>query len=57
MLLLFGVNGDNILVQNTVAWGYTIRECGGVPLNAKEDALGWIRLEDYTPPSAAFIRV
>lgn len=53
MLVLFGVNKDNTVVQNTVAWGYNLTECSGEPLTT-EDAIGWTSLEAYIPPKAAF---
>ncbi|KAL7543445.1 hypothetical protein ACHAXR_012747 [Thalassiosira sp. AJA248-18] len=53
MLVLFGINKDNIMVQNTVAWGYKLTECGVDSIDTG-DAIGWISLEDYAPPRAAF---
>lgn len=53
ILTLFGVNADNVVVQNTVAWGYDNDNCESErsksqPL-AVGDSIGWVTLRDYTP--------
>ena len=53
MLVMFGINSDNIVVQNTMIWGYNTNYCSSEPL---EDgaAIGWAVLSGGTPPSPAF---
>lgn len=53
MLLMFGINADNVLVQNTAAWGYKLDYCDGESLRTG-DAIGWMSLASDTPPWAAF---
>jgi len=52
-MVLFGINAAGVVIQNTVAWGYTRNYCDGVPLN-DDDAIGWITLDSYVPPYSAF---
>ena len=53
MLVLFGLNRENIMVQNTAVWGYKLDNCQG-PAVSDGDSIGWTVLSDYTPPRAAF---
>ena len=53
ILVLFGLNAANEVIQNRVAWGYTRNYCDGVPLN-DDDAIGWVTLDSYDPPYSAF---
>jgi len=53
MVVLFGVNGDMKVVRNTIAWSYTKNYCEDVPARRGDD-IGWIALEDFAPPNAAF---
>ena len=41
MLLMFGMNEEEEVVQSTVAWSYGMEECGVEPLGVG-DSLGWI---------------
>ena len=56
MLILFVVNADNVVVQNTVAWGYTKDYCDVEPLSVGDD-IGCIELEGYAPPFAKYYKV
>ena len=53
MLVLFGLNRENIMVQNTAVWGYKLDNCEGPAVN-DGDSIGWTTLSDYIPPRAAF---
>ena len=53
MLVLFGLNRENIMVQNTAVWGYKLDNCQGPAVN-DGDSIGWTTLSDYIPPRAAF---
>ncbi|KAL7527454.1 hypothetical protein ACHAWF_002185, partial [Thalassiosira exigua] len=53
MLILFGVNAEDTVVRNTVAWGYEANYCAGQPLEVG-DSIGWVALEDFVPPDATF---
>ena len=52
LMILFGVNAEGTVVQNTVAWGYNTEYCEGVAVSSG-DSVGWVTLDDYTNPKAA----
>eukprot|EP00580_Thalassiosira_gravida_P003897 CAMPEP_0201601666 /NCGR_PEP_ID=MMETSP0492-20130828/2588_1 /ASSEMBLY_ACC=CAM_ASM_000837 /TAXON_ID=420259 /ORGANISM="Thalassiosira gravida, Strain GMp14c1" /LENGTH=289 /DNA_ID=CAMNT_0048064969 /DNA_START=249 /DNA_END=1114 /DNA_ORIENTATION=- len=41
MMVLFGINGDGEVIQNTVAWAYNLDNCEEVPLE-EGDGVGWV---------------
>ena len=53
ILVLFGVNAANEVIQNRVAWGYARNYCDEVPLSPGAE-VGWITLESFDPPYSAF---
>ena len=53
MLVMFGYNADNQVVQNTVAWAYDLTQCSEMTMDTTS-SIGWIGLEDYTPPRSVF---
>ena len=48
MLILFGVNKDNVIVRNTIAWAYKLNDC--IPVESQGDTIGWVKVDNYTPP-------
>ena len=53
ILILFGVNAANEVIQNTVAWIYTLNYCDEVPLSPGAE-VGWVTLESFDPPYSEF---
>ena len=53
MMVMFGLNAANEVVQNTVAWGYDIGYCNGEPLT-NGDSIGWITFDGMSPPDDRF---
>ena len=51
MVVLFGLNAQNVMVQNTIAWGYNVDSCASEPLQ-EGDRISWISLVDYQTPKA-----
>lgn len=49
MLILFGVNKDNVVVRNTVAWAYKLNDCEKA--ESLGDSIGWVKVDNYTPPN------
>ena len=55
ILVLFGVNAANEVIQNRVAWGYARNYCDEVPLSPGAGGrIGWVTLESFDPPYSAF---
>jgi len=48
MLILFGINKDNVIVRNTIAWAYKLNDC--IPVESQGDTIGWVKVDNYTPP-------
>ena len=48
MLILFGVNKDNVVVRNTIAWAYKLTDC--TKKESLGDTIGWVKVDNYTPP-------
>lgn len=48
MLILFGVNKDNVVVRNTIAWAYKLTDC--TKKESLGDTIGWVKIDNYTPP-------
>ena len=53
MLVLFGVNAEGTVVQNTVAWGYDTEACVE-PFEGIDARIGWLELGSYVGASPAF---
>ena len=53
MMVMFGLNAANEVVQNTVAWGYDTGYCNGEPL-AVGDSVGWVTYDGMSPPDERF---
>ncbi len=54
MLLLFGINANNVVVQNTIAWGYTTNCDCKISILRGDIGAGWITIEELQPPRAEF---
>ncbi|EJK53704.1 hypothetical protein THAOC_26801, partial [Thalassiosira oceanica] len=54
MLVLFGVNSEGAVVQNTAAWGYDADACEEPFVRGEEPRIGWVALEGWTGPDPAF---
>ena len=54
MLLLFGINDNNVVVQNTIAWGYTTNCDCEISILRDDIGAGWITIEELQPPRAEF---
>ena len=53
ILVLFGVNAANEVIQNRVAWGYARNYCDEVPLSPGAE-VGWVTIHHIDPPYSAF---
>lgn len=51
MLVLFGINSNGVMVQNTIAWGYKANCEGEILLSGGS---GWIAIEEVRPPPPKF---
>ena len=47
MLVLFGVNAEGNIIQNTIAWGYINDYCEGEILDQGNN-IGWVVLVEYS---------
>jgi len=54
MVVMFGVDEEGSVVQNTVAWGYNVEKCGDGGVVEKGDVIGWIEIDDYNPAQEVF---
>ena len=52
ILVLFGLNAANEVIQNRIAWRYTQNYCNDMPFLS--DGIGWVALDSYQPPYSKF---
>ena len=52
ILVLFGLNAANEVIQNRIAWRYTQNYCSDMPFLS--DGIGWVALDSYQPPYSKF---